>query len=63
MSTIGTNLYLNLNMLTKFYIYMLGYGDISPNTILEKIYGVFISLISCGIFAFAVNMIGKLIFI
>lgn len=37
----------------------IGYGDISPVTVVEKIYGIVISFLACGVFAFAVNMIGK----
>lgn len=36
----------------------IGYGDISPVTAAEKIFCILITLIACGIFAFAVNMIG-----
>lgn len=36
----------------------IGYGDISPVSVLEKIYGIVISFLACGVFAFAVNMIG-----
>lgn len=38
-----------------------GYGDISPNTKVEKIIIIFISLTSCGIFAFAVSSIGQIL--
>lgn len=34
-----------------------GYGDITPSTKNEKIITIFITLISCGVFAFAVNTI------
>ena len=37
-----------------------GYGDITPKTSLEKIFVIFMTLISCGIFAFAVNTIGNI---
>ena len=36
----------------------IGYGDIYPVSIFEKIYGIAISFLACGVFAFAVNMIG-----
>lgn len=36
----------------------IGYGDIVPYTIKEKIYGIIISFLACGVFAFAINMIG-----
>lgn len=38
-----------------------GYGDISPTTFSEKIVGIIITLISCGVFAFAVNTIDIII--
>lgn len=38
----------------------IGYGDISPVTNLEKIVGTVISLVACGVFAYAVNMIGTI---
>ena len=37
-----------------------GYGDISPTTSNEKIYGIFMTIISCGVFAYAVNTIGSI---
>lgn len=36
----------------------IGYGDIVPSTVTEKIYGVIISFLTCGVFAFAINMTG-----
>lgn len=36
----------------------IGYGDISPYTPWEKIYGIISSFVACGVFAFAINMIG-----
>lgn len=38
----------------------IGYGDISPVTNYEKIYGIITTLVSCGVFAFCVNMIGSI---
>ena len=35
-----------------------GYGDITPVTNKEKIFIIFITLISCAVFAYAVNTIG-----
>jgi hypothetical protein len=35
-----------------------GYGDISPKNTTEKIYVIVMTLISCGVFAYAVNLIG-----
>ena len=39
----------------------LGYGDLYPVTTLEKIYVIIVTLISCGVFAYAVNAIGYII--
>ncbi|KAL4493517.1 hypothetical protein ABPG72_007525 [Tetrahymena utriculariae] len=39
----------------------LGYGDIYPVTLIEKIYVIFVTLLSCGVFAYAVNSIGYII--
>lgn len=39
----------------------IGYGDITPKTPIEKIYVIFISLIACGIFAYAINFIGTIV--
>lgn len=38
-----------------------GYGDIHPVTINEKIYGTFCMIIACGIFAFIVGSISTII--
>lgn len=38
----------------------IGYGDISPVTNMEKIYGLIVTLVACGVFAFCVNMIGSI---
>lgn len=38
----------------------IGYGDISPVTVTEKIFGILVTLVACGVFAFAVNMIGTI---
>ena len=37
-----------------------GYGDISPQTTTERIYGIFMTIVSCGIFAYSVNTIGSI---
>ena len=37
-----------------------GYGDIHPFTIFEKLYVILMTLISCGIFAYSVNTIGNI---
>lgn len=38
-----------------------GYGDISPTTYTEKIISIVITIISCGVFAYAVNTIDIII--
>lgn len=37
-----------------------GYGDITPVTKSEKITTIFLTMTSCGIFAFAVSTIGQI---
>jgi hypothetical protein len=46
-----------INSLYFAFITMItvGYGDIHPVNIYEKIYSILMSLISCGVFAFAFN--------
>ncbi|CAD8183738.1 unnamed protein product [Paramecium octaurelia] len=36
-----------------------GYGDLSPQTPLERFFGVFFLLIACGVFSFTMNTIGN----
>jgi len=38
-----------------------GYGDITPVNPLEKVVVVFLTLISCGVFAYSINQIGSII--
>jgi hypothetical protein len=38
-----------------------GYGDISPNTLNEKLYGMFSMLIACGVFAYIVGSIETIV--
>ncbi|KRX11104.1 Cyclic nucleotide-binding protein [Pseudocohnilembus persalinus] len=47
--------------LMKYYWVTVGYGDITPTNTREKIYCIFMTLISCGVFAYAVNTIGQII--
>jgi hyperpolarization activated cyclic nucleotide-gated potassium channel 2 len=35
-----------------------GYGDLSPQTPLERLFGIFFLLIATGIFSFTMNTIG-----
>ncbi len=37
-----------------------GYGDIIPQTNSERIYIIFMTLISCAVFAYSVNTIGSI---
>ena len=39
----------------------LGYGDIVPITIIERIYVICITFISCGVFGYTVNTIGNIV--
>ena len=36
----------------------IGYGDIAPQTIPEKIVTMLVTLISCGVFGYSINKIG-----
>ena len=38
-----------------------GYGDIIPKTSLEKIFSIFIIILSCGVFAYSINRLGAII--
>lgn len=35
-----------------------GYGDVSPQTPLERLFGVFFLQVACGVFSFTLNTIG-----
>lgn len=37
-----------------------GFGDISPTTYYEKIITIFLTIVSCGVFAFAMNTVGTI---
>ncbi len=37
-----------------------GYGDIHPWTSKEKIFIIFMALMSCGVFAYVVNTVGSI---
>jgi len=37
----------------------IGYGDITPITTIERIFVILITLLSCGVFAYSLNQIGK----
>jgi hypothetical protein len=38
----------------------LGYGDIAPITIAEKIFLIFIALMACGVYAYTVGALGAI---
>jgi hypothetical protein len=38
-----------------------GYGDVTPTTDIERITAIVITLISCGMFGYAMNQIGVII--
>lgn len=53
------------NYVESFYFSLItmasiGYGDIHPNTILEKKVIIFLGIISTGFFAYALNTIGSI---
>ena len=37
-----------------------GYGDITPQTSNEKIFVIIITLISCGMFGYSMNIVGSI---
>lgn len=37
----------------------IGYGEITPKTSYEKVYVIIVTFISCGTFAYAINLIGE----
>jgi hypothetical protein len=39
----------------------LGYGDIVPTTTIERIFVIWMTLFSCGIFGYALSSIGSII--
>lgn len=38
-----------------------GYGDMAPANLLEKLFGIISMLVSCGIYAYAINTIGTIV--
>jgi len=38
-----------------------GYGDITPVNTQERLFVIFVMLISCGIFAYSLNSIGRIL--
>ena len=37
-----------------------GYGDITPYSSIEKIFGIFVELLACCVFAYVMNSIGSI---
>ena len=54
------NLYIDALYYSIITCTTVGYGDITPITMPERIYGIFNAIISCGIFAYSVNTIGNI---
>lgn len=50
--------YINALYYSLITMITVGYGDITPVTIPEKLYIMLMTLISCGVFAYVVNTIG-----
>ena len=38
-----------------------GYGDISPKSNFEKIFCIINTIFACGVFAFSINLIGRIV--
>ncbi|EAR82537.2 cyclic nucleotide-binding domain protein (macronuclear) [Tetrahymena thermophila SB210] len=53
--------YINSIYFTMISMCTIGYGDIHPLNYYEKIYVLGMAFISCGLFAFSVNLIGSII--
>lgn len=52
--------YVNSLYFTFITMITVGFGDIVPINTYEKIYVIFMTLVSCGVFAYAVNTIGRI---
>ena len=52
--------YLNSLYFSIITMVTVGYGDIAPINIYEKIYMICMVVISCGVFAYCVNCIGNI---
>lgn len=59
MSTVGYGItIIYISIIIGLYIFIKNKGDISPKTYTEKFACLFITIISCGVFAFAMNTMG-----
>ena len=47
--------YINTFYFSIITMVTVGYGDITPKSSDEKIYVIFMTILSCGVFAYAVN--------
>lgn len=53
-------LYINSLYWSTITLLTVGYGDIAPNTNSEKVFVIIMSLITCGVFGYAINSIGAI---
>ena len=51
-------LYINSLYWSTITILTVGYGDIVPYTIYEKLFVMIMSLLTCGVFGYSINSIG-----
>ena len=47
--------YINTFYFSIITMVTVGYGDITPKSSIEKTYVIFMTILSCGVFAYAVN--------
>lgn len=47
--------YINTFYFSIISMITVGYGDITPKSSIEKLYVTFITILSCGVFAYSVN--------
>lgn len=38
-----------------------GYGDVTPSNTQERLFCIIVMLISCGVFAYSINQIGRIL--
>lgn len=56
----GFDIYVNALYFAFITMITVGFGDITPISVKEKIYVIFMTIISCGVFAYAVNTVGQI---